>query len=79
MSTGRAERAGDRDAGRRLDVVLGVLTAAVHAVGAEFAPFVPTLAGRVLTQVGSGVPGERLPDPVAVFPRLEVRREVQAR
>ncbi|MGW0231720.1 methionine--tRNA ligase [Actinopolymorpha singaporensis] len=73
----KAERAGDRDAGRRLDVVLGVLTAAVRAIGAELAPFVPTLAERVLVQVGSGLPGERLPDPAPVFPRLEVRPEVR--
>ncbi len=72
-SLAKAERSGDPDAGRRLDVVLGVLTAAVRAIGAELAPFVPTLAERVRTQVGSGLPGERLPDPVAVFPRLEVR------
>ncbi|MET9019271.1 methionine--tRNA ligase [Actinopolymorpha sp. NPDC004070] len=71
----RAERAGDRDAGRRLDVVLGVLTATVRAIGAELGPFVPTLADRVLAQVGSGALDERLPDPEAVFPRLEVRPE----
>ncbi|GAA2757281.1 methionine--tRNA ligase [Actinopolymorpha rutila] len=73
----KAERTGDPDAGRRLDVVLGVLTAAVRAIGAELAPFVPTLAERVLTQAGA--PGERLPDPVAVFPRLEVQVSEEVR
>ncbi|MGW5364114.1 methionine--tRNA ligase [Actinopolymorpha pittospori] len=80
----RAERDGEEDAGRRLDVALGVLTSTVRALATELRPFVPDLAARVAAQCGltpestggtaadSGAAERILPPPAAVFPRLEL-------
>jgi methionyl-tRNA synthetase len=66
---GRAERAGDRSAGLRLDQVLGALVAACQVLAGEIWPFLPDLAARVATAVDDF--GGRLPKPQRVFPRIE--------
>jgi methionyl-tRNA synthetase len=65
---GRAERAGDPDAGRRLDQVLGALLVACRVLAAEIWPFLPDLAARVAAACDdcSGT----LPRPQQVFPRI---------
>ncbi|MCO5973387.1 methionine--tRNA ligase [Actinoallomurus soli] len=64
----RAERAGDGDAGRRLDAALAVLLHACRTLGAELSPFLPDAADRIARQCAA-VDG-RLPAPSPVFPRL---------
>ena len=59
----KAERNGDEQAGRRLDLVLQVLVRAVQAVGAELAPFVPGLSARLA--------GRFYEDTEPAFPRVE--------
>ncbi len=66
----RAERAGDSEAGRRLDAVLGALLASCQVAAAELWPFLPDLAARAAAACDdySG----RLPEPAPVFPRIEI-------
>ena len=65
----RAERAGDRIAGDRLDQVLGALIAACQVVAAELWPFLPDLAARVAAACNDF--GGKLPPPKPVFPRID--------
>jgi methionyl-tRNA synthetase len=67
----RAERAGDRAAGERLDGVLGALVAACQLLAAELWPFLPDLAGRLAAACddSAGV----LPAPRPLFPRIPPR------
>ncbi len=65
----RAERAGDVEAGARLDQVLGALVAACQVVAAEIWPFVPDLAAKVAAACHDF--DGRLPKPQPVFPRIE--------
>ena len=69
----RAERAGDRAAGRRLDEVLGALLAACQVAAAELWPFVPDLAARV--SLACTAEAGRLPLPAPVFPRIDAAAE----
>jgi methionyl-tRNA synthetase len=69
---GRAERAGDVAAGRRLDEVLGALLAACQVLAAEIWPFLPDLAARVATACDDC--GGALPRPQRVFPRIDQER-----
>jgi methionyl-tRNA synthetase len=66
----RAERAGDKGAGQRLDQVLGALLAACQVLAAEIWPFLPDLAARVAAACQDF--GGRLPQPKPVFPRIDV-------
>jgi methionyl-tRNA synthetase len=66
---GRAERAGDASAGKRLDEVLGALVAACQVLAAEIWPFLPDLAARVAAACDDF--GGTLPKPQRVFPRIE--------
>ncbi len=66
----RAERAGDKAVGRRLDQVLGALLAACQVLAAEIWPFLPDLAARVAAACQDF--GGRLPQPKPVFPRIDV-------
>jgi methionyl-tRNA synthetase len=66
---GRAERAGDSAAGRRLDEVLGALLAACQVLAAEIWPFLPDLAARVAAACDDF--GGTLPKPQRVFPRID--------
>ena len=66
---GRAERAGDKDAGPRLDAVLGALVAACQVLAAEIWPFLPDLAAKVAAACGDF--GGKLPEPQPVFPRIQ--------
>ncbi len=66
---GRAERAGDDAAGRRLDEVLGALLAACQVLAAEIWPFLPDLAARVAAACDDF--GSTLPKPQRVFPRID--------
>ena len=65
----RAERAGDAEAGQRLDQVLGALIAACQVLAAEIWPFLPDLAARVAAACDDF--GGTLPRPQPVFPRIE--------
>jgi methionyl-tRNA synthetase len=63
-----AERAGDAEAGPRLDAVLGALFGACSALGRELEPFLPDAAARITSQC---TPRDgRLPEAVPVFRRL---------
>jgi methionyl-tRNA synthetase len=66
----RAERAGDRAAGERLDQVLGALVAACQVLAAEIWPFLPDLAARLAAACNdsAGV----LPAARPLFPRIQV-------
>ncbi len=66
---GRAERAGDDAAGKRLDAVLGAVLAAGQVLAAEIWPFLPDLAAKVAAACDDS--GGRLPAPSPVFPRIE--------
>ncbi|HZC26423.1 MAG TPA: methionine--tRNA ligase, partial [Actinopolymorphaceae bacterium] len=68
----KAERAGDADAARRLDVALAVLVDTVRVLGHELEPFVPEVARRLAFHGGSDTDDGKLPPPEPVFPRLEV-------
>jgi len=74
---GRAERAGDGEAGDRLDRVLGALITACQVLAAEIWPFVPDLAGRIAIACSDS--GGRLPGPRPVFPRIEAAAAGPAR
>ncbi|QFZ23178.1 class I tRNA ligase family protein [Saccharothrix syringae] len=63
----RAERAGDRDAGERLDAVLAALLTACRALATELTPFLPTLAAGIAGQCITLT--ESLAAPRALFPR----------
>ncbi|MBP2336067.1 methionyl-tRNA synthetase [Saccharothrix coeruleofusca] len=63
----RAERAGDRAAGRRLDAVLAALLTACRALAVQLTPFLPVLAARIAEQCVT------LSDSLAQ-PRVLVRR-----
>jgi len=64
----KAERTGDEEAGRQLDLVLARLVADCRLIGLELQPFLPRLAERVTAACA----GDPLPTPVPVFPRLEL-------
>ncbi len=52
----KAAKAGDTDAERRLEAVLGDLVEACRLIGLAAAPFMPGIAPRVLTQLGQRYP-----------------------
>ena len=69
------ERAGDADAGGRLDEVLARLVEACRVVAVELSPFVPDGAARLREQLGSpqgteAAGPDRVGTPTPVFPRL---------
>ena len=68
----RAERAGDREAGGRLDRVLGALVAACQVLAAEIWPFLPDLAARLAAACNDSAGA--LPAPRPIFPRIQVRQ-----
>jgi methionyl-tRNA synthetase len=65
----RAQRTGG-EGSEQLDGVLAELLAAGRDIAHWLAPFLPSAAGRLAVQCGQ--PGTRLPDPVPVFPRLDL-------
>ena len=73
----RAEQAGDKAAGRRLDAVLAVLVAACRQLGTQLAPFVPDLAGQI-TAACDDAAGP-LPASRPLFPRIETEAVVTGR
>lgn len=68
------ERAGDADAGGRLDEVLARLLEACRVVAVELSPFVPDGAARLREQLGlagtEAAGPDRVGTPTPVFPRL---------
>jgi len=66
----RLERAGDSEAGRRLDAILATLIRACRAVAEHLDPFLPDAAARV-TQQCAALDG-KLPPAAPVFSRIEV-------
>jgi methionyl-tRNA synthetase len=67
----KRERAGDADAGARLDQVLGALITACQVLAAEIWPFLPDLAARVAVACNDF--DGTVPKPQRVFPRIETR------
>jgi methionyl-tRNA synthetase len=65
----RAQR--DDPAAARLDAVLDVLIRACRCLATQLAPFIPDTAARVAAQCTPPGPGRPLPDPEAVFPRID--------
>ncbi len=65
----RAEKAGDRTAGERLDQVLGALITACQVLAAEIWPFLPDLAAKVAAACNDF--GGTLPQARPVFPRID--------
>ncbi|WP_020579845.1 methionine--tRNA ligase [Actinopolymorpha alba] len=68
----KADRSGDVDARRQLDVALSALVDTIRILAAELEPFVPELAARLAYQLQPLAPQGVLPPPEPVFPRLEV-------
>jgi methionyl-tRNA synthetase len=64
----RAENDGDVEAGKLLDVSLGLLVRACGELGRELAPFLPDVAARIRTACEPAT--GRLPAPRPVFPRI---------
>ncbi|MPZ28608.1 MAG: methionine--tRNA ligase [Micromonosporaceae bacterium] len=64
-----AERAGDRDAGHRLDASLATLVGAVRTLARELAPFLPGTATAIVGQTTAGADG-RLPASRPLITRL---------
>jgi methionyl-tRNA synthetase len=74
---GRAERAGNAQAGERLDRVLGALITACQVLAAEIWPFLPDLAARIAVACNDS--GGQLPRPRPLFPRIEIATAVPSR
>jgi methionyl-tRNA synthetase len=72
----KAERAGDTDAGKHFDAVLGAVLAACQVLASEIWPFLPDLAARVAAACDDS--GGRLPEPRPVFPRIETGSDYPA-
>jgi methionyl-tRNA synthetase len=72
----KLERAGDREAGRQLDAILGTLIRACRTIADLLAPFLPDAAARVAQQVAT--PDGQLPAPAPVFSRLEAAEPSRA-
>jgi methionyl-tRNA synthetase len=72
----KAERAGDTDAGKHFDAVLGAVLAACQVLASEMWPFLPDLAARVAAACDDS--GGRLPEPRPVFPRIETGSDYPA-
>jgi methionyl-tRNA synthetase len=72
----RLERAGDREAGGRLDAILATLIRACRTIAGLLAPFLPDAAARVAQQCAT--PDGKLPPAVPVFERLAVPEAARA-
>ena len=59
----------------RMAAVLGTLVAAVRALARAIAPIIPASADKLLTLIDAGEGGAPIPQPIPLFPRLELEAE----
>jgi methionyl-tRNA synthetase len=85
----KAARAGDADAGSRLDTVLYTLAEVLRLLAHHLAPYLPATAGEIARQLGATLedprprreisswggltPGSRVTAPEPIFPRLDLQ------
>jgi methionyl-tRNA synthetase len=62
----------------RMAAVLGTLVAAVRDLTRAIAPVIPTSADKLLTLLDAGDGGTPIPQPMPLFPRLELEEEAAA-
>jgi len=62
----------------RMTKVLGTLVAAVRQLTRAIAPIIPESAHKLLSQIGAGEGGAPIPQPVPLFPRLELPEDEEA-
>jgi methionyl-tRNA synthetase len=62
----------------RMAAVLGTLVAAVRELTRAIAPIIPASADKLMTLIDAGEGGSPIPQPVPLFPRLELDEEEAA-
>jgi methionyl-tRNA synthetase len=62
----------------RMAAVLGTLTSAIRDLALAIAPIIPQSADKVLTLIDAGKGGTPIPQPVPIFPRLELDDDEEA-
>jgi methionyl-tRNA synthetase len=62
----------------RMAAVLGTLVVAVRELARAIAPIIPVSAEKLLTLINAGEGGTPIPQPVPLFPRLELEEEPEA-
>jgi methionyl-tRNA synthetase len=62
----------------RMAAVLGTLVVAVRELARSIAPIIPMSADKLLTLIDAGEGGAAIPQPVPLFPRLELEEETEA-
>ena len=62
----------------RMAAVLGTLVVAVRELARAIAPIVPMSADKLLSLIAAGEGGEAIPQPIPLFPRLELEEEPEA-
>jgi methionyl-tRNA synthetase len=63
---------------QRMAAVLGTLVAAVRELARAIAPIIPDAADKLLTLIDAGEGGAPIPQPVPLFPRLELPADDEA-
>jgi methionyl-tRNA synthetase len=58
--------------------VLGTLVGAIRALTQAIAPIIPASADKLMTLIDAGEGGAPIPQPVPLFPRLELEEEEAA-
>jgi methionyl-tRNA synthetase len=59
----------------RMAAVLGTLVVAVRELARAIAPIIPASADKLLTLIDAGQGGAPIPQPMPLFPRLELEEE----
>jgi methionyl-tRNA synthetase len=62
----------------RMAAVLGTLVSAVRELTRAIAPIIPESADKLLTLIDAGDGGSPIPQPVPLFPRLELPEDEEA-
>ncbi|HEX8841931.1 MAG TPA: class I tRNA ligase family protein, partial [Sphingomicrobium sp.] len=62
----------------RMAAVLGTLVVAVRELARAIAPIIPMSADKLLTLIDAGEGGAPIPQPVPLFPRLELPEDEEA-
>jgi methionyl-tRNA synthetase len=62
----------------RMAAVLGTLVVAVRELARAIAPIIPASADKLLTLIDAAQVGTPIPQPVPLFPRLELEEEPEA-
>jgi methionyl-tRNA synthetase len=63
---------------QRMAEVLGTLVGAIRALTQAIAPIIPASADKLMTLIDAGEGGAPIPQPVPLFPRLELEEEEAA-